>query len=588
MSCQQVDCRLNKMWTVLLTKLKSLPDKMWTVLPDKMWTVLPHKMWTVLPHKMWTVLPDKMWTVWPDKMWTELYLLPDKMWTELSVCFLTKCRLKSVCFLTKCGLKSVCCLTKCGLKSVCCLTKCGLKPVCCQVTVNTSAQESNSSNKIEEESIIKQTFPQLSVESSLLPTPPISHPKTEFIDNLRIERKLFTKLRTNDISLHIFCDASPKAYGAVAYFRYITEEGSAKASFIISESKVAPLKTLTLARLELMAALIGARLAKYLQDTFPSLIKRVYLWSDSKIVIHWVKGSAKVWKPFVCNRVTQVQLLISPHCWNHCSGSENPADLTTRGESANAFLSSSLWSTGPEWLSRPVHSWPVQCLSILSDSICDKEIFSSERQRTETVNTMVVTTYVDDCISSCINIDKYSNLRKLLRVTAFVKRFMNNSKPGSLKFSGPLSAFELQEALHSWIKATQNKYFGAEMHQLLSKSVISKDSRVYNLSPELDENNLLQLKGRLQFSSGDMRAKHPWLLPSNDKFVKLLILDTHFKMGHLGVEVSDWYHIPGKLNPADCATRGLFQSSSKMHLIGGMVLIGSNKIFHPLVPSLKC
>ncbi|KAF8768276.1 hypothetical protein HNY73_021115 [Argiope bruennichi] len=356
------------------------------------------------------------------------------------------------------------------------------------------------------------------------------------IDNLRIERKLFTKLRTNDISLHIFCDASPKAYGAVAYFRYITEEGSAKVSFIMSKSKVAPLKTLTLARLELMAALIGARLAKYLQDTFPSLIKRVYLWSDSKIVIHWVKGSAKIWKPFVCNRVTQVQLLTSPLCWNHCSGSENPADLTTRGESAKAFLSSSLWWTGPEWLSRPVHSWPVQCSSILSDSICDKEIFSSERRRTETVNTMVVTTNVDDCISSCINIDKYSNLRKLLRVTAFVKRFMNNSKPRSLKFSGPLSAFELQEALHSWIKATQIKYFGAEIHQLLSKSVISKDSCVYNLSPELDENNLLQLKGRLQFFSGDMRAKHPWLLPSNDKFVKLLILDAHFKMGHLGVE----------------------------------------------------
>ncbi|XP_055944625.1 uncharacterized protein LOC129975587 [Argiope bruennichi] len=356
------------------------------------------------------------------------------------------------------------------------------------------------------------------------------------IDNLRIERKLFTKLRTNDISLHIFCDASPKAYGAVAYFRYITEEGSAKVSFIMSKSKVAPLKTLTLARLELMAALIGARLAKYLQDTFPSLIKRVYLWSDSKIVIHWVKGSAKIWKPFVCNRVTQVQLLTSPLCWNHCSGSENPADLTTRGESAKAFLSSSLWWTGPEWLSRPVHSWPVQCSSILSDSICDKEIFSSERRRTETVNTMVVTTNVDDCISSCINIDKYSNLRKLLRVTAFVKRFMSNSKPRSLKFSGPLSAFELQEALHSWIKATQIKYFGAEIHQLLSKSVISKDSCVYNLSPELDENNLLQLKGRLQFFSGDMRAKHPWLLPSNDKFVKLLILDAHFKMGHLGVE----------------------------------------------------
>ncbi|GBM50994.1 hypothetical protein AVEN_39509-1, partial [Araneus ventricosus] len=177
----------------------------------------------------------------------------------------------------------------------------------------------------------------------------------------------------SEISLHVFCDASPKAYGAVAYFRYITEEGRVKVSFIISKNKVAPLKTLTLARLELMAALIAARLAKYLLNTFPSLTKEIFLWSDSKIVLHWLKGSSKIWKPFVSNRVAQVQLLTPPNCWNHCSGSENPADFTTRGESTRKFLTSSLWWMGPAWLSHPVQSWPVQCLPNPPDGMCGEE-----------------------------------------------------------------------------------------------------------------------------------------------------------------------------------------------------------------------
>ncbi|GBL92837.1 hypothetical protein AVEN_51225-1, partial [Araneus ventricosus] len=300
------------------------------------------------------------------------------------------------------------------------------------------------------------------------------------IDNLQIERKLFSNAGMREISLHVFCDASPKAYGAVAYFRYITEEGRVKVSFIISKSKVAPLKTLTLARLELMAALIAARLAKYLLNTFPSLTKEIFLWSDSKIVLHWLKGSSKIWKPFVSNRVAQVQLLTPPNCWNHCSGSENPADFTTRGESTRKFLTSFLWWMGPAWLSQPVQSWPVQCLPNPPDGMCGEEVIASERRRTAIVNTMVTTTNDDNCISGCIDIDKYSNLGKLLRVTAWVRRFVHNAKPGPLKLRGPLCASELQEALYSWIKATQLKHFGRELKQLLSKGIISKDSSIYN------------------------------------------------------------------------------------------------------------
>ncbi|GBM70131.1 hypothetical protein AVEN_151589-1 [Araneus ventricosus] len=177
------------------------------------------------------------------------------------------------------------------------------------------------------------------------------------LNNLQIQYKLFLNIGMGEVSLHILCDVSPKAYGAVTYFLCITKEGRVKVSFIISRSKIALLKTLALARLELMVALISGRLGKYFQNTFPSFTKEIYLWSVSKIVRHWVKVSSKIWIPFVSYRVALVQPLTHPKLWNHCSGFENPADLTTRGESARKFLASSLWWTGPACLSRPLQSW---------------------------------------------------------------------------------------------------------------------------------------------------------------------------------------------------------------------------------------
>ncbi|GFT26898.1 uncharacterized protein NPIL_148441 [Nephila pilipes] len=88
----------------------------------------------------------------------------------------------------------------------------------------------------------------------------------------------------------------------------------------------------------------------------------MFLRTDSQIAFHWLRGSSKIWKSFIANRVAQVQVLTLPECWDHCSGSDNPADLTTRGESGWKILSSSLWWSELAWLSRPVHLWPCQDL----------------------------------------------------------------------------------------------------------------------------------------------------------------------------------------------------------------------------------
>ena len=146
----------------------------------------------------------------------------------------------------------------------------------------------------------------------------------------------------NDFSLHIFVDASIKAYGASAY---ICNDDNSR--LVMAKNRVAPLKSLTLLQLELMAALTGARLAKHLQESLPAA--EVTFWSHSQIVLHWLSTS-KTLKRFVARRVAEIHELTEPFKWKYCSSSDNPANPLTRGISADQLKINDLWHFGPSWL----------------------------------------------------------------------------------------------------------------------------------------------------------------------------------------------------------------------------------------------
>ena len=120
------------------------------------------------------------------------------------------------------------------------------------------------------------------------------------------------------LKLHYFCDASEKAYSAVAYLQGPNKEGNIVTSFVASKVKVAPLKKLTLPRLELMGALIGARLGNNLLKPLNMEKNQLNMRTDSMIVFHWIRSAAQKWKPFVSNRVTEIQSLTNPERWSHC------------------------------------------------------------------------------------------------------------------------------------------------------------------------------------------------------------------------------------------------------------------------------
>ncbi|GFY19008.1 integrase catalytic domain-containing protein [Trichonephila clavipes] len=144
--------------------------------------------------------------------------------------------------------------------------------------------------------------------------------------NLKIPRiVLDSTLLEDDVELHSFCDASKKAYGAAIYLRTKSRNGIS-VKLVTSKSRVAPLNCVTLPRLELLGALVAARLAS--------------------------KGNKTRWKQFVANRVNEITSLTDPHSWYHCASKENPADFPSRGLSADCLVSNSRWWTDGEGIVR--------------------------------------------------------------------------------------------------------------------------------------------------------------------------------------------------------------------------------------------
>jgi len=167
--------------------------------------------------------------------------------------------------------------------------------------------------------------------------------KIQFLSDIEIPRKVITfKQRQGSkvLEIHGFSDASQRAYGACIYIRSVSNNDKCGSHLLCSKSRVAPLKTISIPRLELCGALLLAQLTKKVLGSLPFtvnsihfsiLYNSIHLWTDSRIVLCWLQNSSRQWTPFVANRVAEIQRLTNVEDWKHVVSQENPADPLSRG-----------------------------------------------------------------------------------------------------------------------------------------------------------------------------------------------------------------------------------------------------------------
>ena len=300
--------------------------------------------------------------------------------------------------------------------------------------------------------------------------------------------------------LCVFSDASEDAFGACAYARWQLSNGKYDVRFIAAKSRVAPLKRLTIPRLELQGAVLASRLSKTIVEQCHFQFEKTVLFLDSKIVLAWICSEARRFKPFVSIGVGEIQSNTDPAQWRHIPGELNVADDVSRGIPATSLVER--WKHGPKFLCLPEEEWPHDSSNV------DQSEVKGESRRVHTVS-------IHTKEESPIDCTKFSSWRRLIRVTAYILRVVwnlhaschKNKAPEENKMKpkeGPLSPEELESAENHWIKESQNS-----LKDRLMKGELK------NLSPYRDSDGIVRVGGRADKALVSYETKHPALLPEN-------------------------------------------------------------------------
>ncbi|KAK9707726.1 putative peptidase (DUF1758) [Popillia japonica] len=284
---------------------------------------------------------------------------------------------------------------------------------------------------------------------------------------------------TSSNELHCFSDASEKAYAACIYLKTTEPNGSCNVNLVCAKTKVAPLKSLTIPRLELCGALLLTRLTVKTVSALKLTISRTIYWTDSTIVF----GSCNVNLVCAKTKVAPLKSLTIP-----------------RLELCGALLLTRLTvKTGPSpsWLSQEDTNWPI------TNYVKQNTLEMKEVQTCHVLET------TQDIFA------RFSTITKLVRVVSYILRFKINCLASKhQKTLGPLTTAELNRTLTMLIKLSQQESFvdDNDIVQLTKKHQLSRKSKLIMLNPFIDESGVMRVYGRLQNSQFNENKKFPLIL----------------------------------------------------------------------------
>jgi len=339
----------------------------------------------------------------------------------------------------------------------------------------------------------------LEIQSDLLT---FSNAVKEMIE-VRLPRHIGISLG-DKVHLHAFADASKDGIGSVVYLCTPFER-----RFLIARAKLTPLRKVTIPRLELIAALQTAKLVDYVRTSL-RIDCSITCWSDSKVVLYWIKSTPLKWKQFVANRTTSIRKLVAEDNWKFVPGDLNPADCLSRGKPTLEYLQ------------------PPPIESINDDNTLQED--TSEQQVPESKRVISVAT-VEENESDFLYTRNFSSFRRLISVIFLVLSFINKCRHPRSR----ADAISRKDAEAVLIRYIQRTAFKNDVVRIQNCKPLSNSSLI-PLRPFVDSDGIMRADRRLLYSNLSYEEKYPIILPKEHHVVDLLIYHYHEKLFHSSTE----------------------------------------------------
>ena len=350
-----------------------------------------------------------------------------------------------------------------------------------------------------------------------------------------------------EVQLHHFSDASELGYGVASYLRFTNQDGDIHCTLVLSKSRVAPLKQVSIPRLELAAATIAVKVNHQIHKELQLHIDSTHYWTDSTTVLQYIRNETKRFKTFVANRLAIIRDGSGSSQWMYVNTSQNPADECSRGLTVDKFLKNDRWLHGPPFLSKPQAEWPQE--------EPDSEL-SDEDPEVKKIQIAVHTLQVNEQKGALDRLlEYYSSWYHLRRAVAWLLKVrqkllskicqirhvnQTNNETQSAKEEQPdkgdssiLSHKDLQDAEKAIIQYIQRTSFAKEIAALEGNVQVTKSSSLHRLDPQLVD-GVLRVGGRLNKAAMPEESKHPYILPKGHTVTKLILHEIHENKGHAG------------------------------------------------------
>lgn len=351
-----------------------------------------------------------------------------------------------------------------------------------------------------------------------------------------------------NVQLHIFCDGSEIAYGAVAYLRFENAKNEVVTAIVLAKSRLTPIdrsSLKTVPRIELNAAKVAVNLYEKIKQEFNGSLEidSVFFWTDSVSTLQYIRTENTRLQRFIANRVAYILQMTDTQSWRHVPGTLNPADLLSRGtKNMDQFIHDSCWVRGPEFLKDDISTWPeirINKLGENDDEIKNKQLSLCAKE------TNAIEVHVDDATDKLMK--STSNLYKLkLRIATFLK-FKQYLRNRSSTLSS-ISSDDVEAAENELYKYCQRIWLPEIHSKLVRRESLPKKHYLVKFDPFLDSNGIIRIRGRLRKALIPYDSKHPIVLHASSFITRYIVNDIHQNQGHLGKEtiattVKEKYHI---------------------------------------------